>query len=404
MNKYKDIENYLKQSIAKSIAADFDPHLDESADIFLDLARKKIEEKEGSLRTSSTTLLVMRKMLLLHLLDNLDTIYIDATTSSKEENKNIIYFETTNVIKNFAVELAKSSSPKDRICDFLMELLDNYPEPIDDTEYAYDILDFFEKGSDLFRNSRVLDFVTGEPDAYFDTLFFSLKVLATTKDIVPSLRPIKIRNNINKIKSIYLHNQVGLDESGIEDVCWSLDRLKFPPALVAYMRKRLRNQLLETKDNKKTVKDEKQSKYLSDKEYRAMVKEIKKYYDLHSWKLVAEEITSEEREHVASLMYRIGVDQEQLADFLKKSEKVSKTYTYDYFKNNIEEFKFYFGEELNQVFEYMKEIENCTDEEDKEYWIMGINEELAELQYSNKLASYEYERQLLVRKKHEQDE
>ena len=142
-------------------------------------------------------------------------------------------------------------------------------------------------------------------------------------------------------------------------------------------------------------KEEKPSKYLSDKEYRAIVKEIKKYYDLHSWKLIAEEITSEEREHVASLMVRIGVDQEQLADFLKKSEKVSKTYTYDYFKDHVEEFKFYFGEELNQVFEYMKEIENYTDEEDKEYWIMGINEELEKLKYKNKLDSYEYEAKLM---------
>ena len=43
----------------------------------------------------------------------------------------------------------------------------------------------------------------------------------------------------------------------------------------------------------------------------------------------------------------------------------------------------------------MKEIESCTDDEDKEYWIMGINEELAKLENSYKLGSYEYETKLI---------
>ncbi len=137
---------------------------------------------------------------------------------------------------------------------------------------------------------------------------------------------------------------------------------------------------------------------ITDKEYKKILKEIKKYYNLYTRELISDDLTSEEREHIASLMVRIGLEQYKIADFLKATEMLSKTYTYDYFKNHIEEFEFYFGEELNQVFEYMKEIENCNSEGDKEYWIIGINEELSKLQYSNKLASYEYERQLLERK------
>lgn len=142
----------------------------------------------------------------------------------------------------------------------------------------------------------------------------------------------------------------------------------------------------------------KSSKYISDKDYKHVLKEIKKYYNPNTGELVMNGITNEQREYIASLMIHIDLEQYQIIDFLKATEMLSKTYTYDYFKNHIEEFEFYFGEELNQVFEYMKEIENCTTEEDKEYWIMGINEELSKLQYSNKLASYEYERQLLERK------
>ena len=144
--------------------------------------------------------------------------------------------------------------------------------------------------------------------------------------------------------------------------------------------------------------EQRPSKYLSDKEYRKILKEVKKYYNPYSWELTDELLTSEEREHIASLMVRLGLESEQIADFLKKTETVGKTYSYDYFKNHIEEFEYYFGEELNQVFEYMKEIENCTSEEDKEYWIIGIDEELAKLEYSCKLSSYEYEVKLLERK------
>ncbi len=152
----------------------------------------------------------------------------------------------------------------------------------------------------------------------------------------------------------------------------------------------------EKKDTSESkIKEKKDSnKYLNDKEYKKILKDIKRFYNPYTRKLVVEEVSSEEREYLASLLFRLG-EKEQLVDFLNKTATVGKTYTYDYFKDHIEEFEFYFGEELNQVKAYMEEINSCASEEDKEYWIVGINEELDKLKYSNKLNSYEYEIRLM---------
>lgn len=154
-----------------------------------------------------------------------------------------------------------------------------------------------------------------------------------------------------------------------------------------------------TQDVPKKVIETKLSKYISDKEYKNLLKEVKKYYNPYTRELINEFISSEERERIAAIMVRLGLENYQVVDFLKKTEKVAKTYTYEYFKNHVEEFEFYFGESLPQVHEYMKEMEVCTEEEDKEYWIVGINEELAKLNNSCKLDSYEYESQLLNQRK-----
>ncbi len=409
MNKYKEIENYLKKSIAQSIASDFDYCLDDDIDMFLNIVKTKIELMEGYTRTSEVTLRVMKRMLLLYLLNRLDEIY-----SAKEDeeklhekviaifpkirNKNLEYFELTNVIKLYAVELGKSPLPKDLIFEFLMDLIEHYPTTVSKSEYKHDVFDIYEKGSSFFWNDDVLEFVTGSPEAYLRLPIVLLRNAVVNNCIDATLCLNKIKDNINQIKNSYLHNQKGLDEVSINDICLSLENLGFPSNLVTYMRKYLKKQLLANKTTKKKTEEEKPGRYISDKEYKSLLKEVKKYYNPYTRELTNEFISSEERECIAAIMIRLGLEQYQVIDFLKKTETVSKTYTYEYFKDHVEEFEYYFDESLSQVHEYMKEIETCTDDEDKEYWIMGINEELAKLENSYKLNSYEYETKLLERK------
>ena len=326
-----------------------------------------------------------------------------------------IMLNSTNMFSRFSEYFQTIDYDEEVVTDFMLELAELYTQipvptkPKEDSEFA----DFYETYF-LLEYEKSLSLCFSE--------YINMEITPLNKaleNMTPTARFIPydllfVIDYCKTIMKIRLDRKEQFDIDDINEITLILFGLGVSSNICNSIYRVLKRRSVNLKE-KDVIKDRqesipikitepKPSKYLSDKEYRAIVKEIKKYYDLHSWKLIAEEITSEEREHIASLMVRIGVEQEQLANFLKKSEKASKTYTYDYFKNHIEEFKFYFGEELNQVFEYMKEIDNCTDEEDKEYWIMGINEELAELQYSNKLESYEYERQLLVQRKYDQGE
>ncbi len=212
-----------------------------------------------------------------------------------------------------------------------------------------------------------------------------------------------ISANISKIKENYSNIPDTFDEINILNVYRAFLELGVSLEVAEMIEQELWNQLekrrkestTETIVVPKKVAEPKPSKYISDKEYKNLLKEVKKYYNPYTRELTNEFISSEERERIAAIMVRLGLEQYQVIDFLKKTETASKTYTYEYFKDHVEEFEYYFGENLSQVHEYMKEIETCTDDEDKEYWIMGINEELAKLENSYKLDSYEYETKLI---------
>lgn len=324
-----------------------------------------------------------------------------------ETNENV-YFGCTNMFKMFSDELKKSSFDPRVISKFLLDLVENYPDKMfnynetNTFDYVIMLKTFLGKYFDLndfseFCNGKprnVHEIVCNNKDLEKDVCRMNLNVYFNFKNI---------NDCVKKIRSSYFDKKETFTKEDINVVYVSFIRLRVSHIFAQEIRKILTDKYNKRTNNtfvysSKNENHQLKDNLITDKEYKKILKEIKKYYNLYTRELISDDLTSEEREHIASLMVRIGLEQYKIADFLKATEKLSKTYTYDYFKNHIEEFEFYFGEELNQVFEYMKEIENCTTEEDKEYWIIGINEELSKLQYSNKLASYEYERQLLERK------
>ena len=324
-----------------------------------------------------------------------------------ETNENV-YFGCTNMFKMFSDELKKSSFDPRVISKFLLDLVENYPDKMfnynetDTFDYVIMLKTFLGKYFDLndfseFCNGKpmnVHEIVCNNKDLEKDVCRMNLNVYFNFKNI---------NDCVKKIRSSYFDKKETFTKEDINVVYVSFIRLRVSHIFAQEIRKILTDKYNKRTDNtfvysSKNENHQLKDNLITDKEYKKILKEIKKYYNLYTRELISDDLTSEEREHIASLMVRIGLEQYKITDFLKATEMLSKTYTYDYFKNHIEEFEFYFGEELNQVFEYMKEIENCTTEEDKEYWIIGINEELSKLQYSNKLASYEYERQLLERK------
>ena len=320
--------------------------------------------------------------------------------------RNNIFFGCANLFKLFSDELEGSDLNPILVAHFLLNLVEEYPETLlkYNQKNVFDYIQLMEQFlGEYFTLTDFTEFCSGNLKNTHDKIVHNgndMEEKLNRKNLNVCYNSKEVNDAIKVIKRSYFARRGEFTKEDIEAIYESFIDLhvsqifaqEIKNILIDKYNKRMNNAFSYTPKQRTT---QPKKTLLSDKEYRAIVKEIKKYYDLHSWKLVAEEITSEEREHVASLMVCIGVNQEQLANFLKKSEKVSKTYTYDYFKDHVEEFKFYFGEELNQVFEYMKEMETCIDEEDKEYWIMGINEELEKLKYKNKLDSYEYEAKLM---------
>lgn len=324
-----------------------------------------------------------------------------------ETNENV-YFGCTNMFKMFSDELKRSPFDPRVISKFLLDLVENYPDKMfnynetNTFDYVIMLKTFLGKYFDLndfseFYNGKprnVHEIVCNNKDLEKDVCRMNLNVYFNFKNI---------NDCVKKIRSSYFDKKETFTKEDINVVYVSFIRLRVSHIFAQEIRKILTDKYNKRTNNTFVYSSKKENHQLkdnliTDKEYKKILKEIKKYYNLYTRELISDDLTSEEREHIASLMVRIGLEQYKIADFLKTTEMLSKTYTYDYFKNHIEEFEFYFGEELNQVFEYMKEIENCNSEEDKEYWIIGINEELSKLQYSGKLASYEYERQLLERK------
>ncbi len=323
------------------------------------------------------------------------------------------YFYLTNIVKILADTLEDSSLTRKEIANVLLDFISDCPITNDEA-YVIDCYEvYFHYFSKSVNQNHLIDATKGNYQPMKSAIEQDQEVLSKLGNcgFEYQLDLNSVFTNISIIKENYTNIPNTYDEKNILKVFKAFLNL----GVSIYVAESIENELLSRLNKRSKTKNQvsvtevkkttepQTHKYINDKEYKTLLKEVKKYYNPYTGELTneiltSEILTSEEREYVASLMVRLGFEQYKLANFLKKTEIVAKTYTYDYFKDHIEEFKFYFGEELDQVFEYMKEMETCIDDEDKEYWIMGINEELTKLQYSNRLATYEYERQLLERK------
>ena len=325
-----------------------------------------------------------------------------------ESGKYSGYFYLTNIVKLLADTLENSSLSRKEIVNVLLEFIENCPTTLSDEV----IIDTYEVYFHYFNKCITTKDIYAATKGDYTPMKSAIE---QDQDVLSNLSNCgfeyqldlnSVFTNISAIKENYTDIPNTYDEKNILKVFKAFLNL----GVSIYVAEIIENELLsrlnkrsKTKSQVSVTKVKKTTepqthKYINDKEYKTLLKQVKKYYNPYTGELTTEILTSEEREYVASLIVRLGFEQYKLANFLKKTETVAKTYTYDYFKDHIEEFRFYFGEELDQVFEYMKEMETYVDDEDKEYWIMGINEELTKLQYSNRLATYEYERQLLERK------
>ena len=137
---------------------------------------------------------------------------------------------------------------------------------------------------------------------------------------------------------------------------------------------------------------------LTDKEYKAIRKEIKATYDAYNRKLLRD-VTNEEMIDIARKMVRIEMDERDIINFFK--EVMDANFQYDlgaigHFVSNYDKYAYYLEEDtLKDVLEYMSEMMIC----DEETYIFWRNEVGRILRYEANKFNNEYDYELsLVRK------
>ena len=325
-------------------------------------------------------------------------IYNVLNNNSKE------YFKYTNVYRALSCFLAVFGFSDETICETMIYLfkIDDVTENLKDEGVAHDYVALAR----VFEQAGINSFWLGN-------LLRGLKIEETIDSLLTWERKLKkdesekaldivlydaeqFRQNVRFVKSFLFTRMDSFNEDDIEEVYEALRGLKVDEEIALkmkdYFKRILDNRVsLNSKVEPTSVaKPRVQEKHLiTDKEYRSILKEIRSVFNPYTLELVSE-VDPDKRAYIAGLMARIDLDEQVIKRFLQLTGE-EKSYTYEYFSTHVDEFKYYYGEELDDIFAYLEEVYASLNEEDKEYWIEAINEELRKHMFDFKLGSYDYE-------------
>ena len=325
-------------------------------------------------------------------------IYNVLNNNSKE------YFKYTNVYRALSCFLAVFGFSDETICETMIHLfkIDDVTENLKDEGVAHDYVALAR----VFEQAGINSFWLGN-------LLRGLKIEETIDSLLTWERKLKkdesekaldivlydaeqFRQNVRFVKSFLFTRMDSFNEYDIEEVYKALRGLKVDEEIALkmkdYFKRILDNRVsLNSKVEPTSVaKPRVQEKHLiTDKEYRSILKEIRSVFNPYTLELISE-VDPDKRAYIAGLMARIDLDEQVIKRFLQLTGE-EKSYTYEYFSTHIDEFKYYYGEELDDIFAYLEEVYASLNEEDKEYWIDAINEELRKYMFDFKLGSYDYE-------------
>ena len=315
------------------------------------------------------------------------------------------YFKYTNIYSIFSKYFKHTRLPDQTVCKTMFHLfkINNVLDEKDVWGKSYDYFYFAKVYSDCnlgscwmanLANAHNLQITE---DTIFDLAENYIKyrgVEALPKDVFIDFNVMK--NGINVVKNLLFKKMNSFNEDDIKEVYEALKMVKVDETIALkmkdYLKKILDNRVsLNSKVEPTSVaKPRVQEKHLiTDKEYRSILKEIRSVFNPYTLELISE-VDPDKRAYIAGLMARIDLDEQVIKRFLQLTGE-EKSYTYEYFSTHIDEFKYYYGEELDDIFAYLEEVYASLNEEDKEYWIDAINEELRKHMFDFKLGSYDYE-------------
>lgn len=159
------------------------------------------------------------------------------------------------------------------------------------------------------------------------------------------------------------------------------------------------------KDINKTSKNEQEeTTYLTDKEYKALKKEINTYYDMYKME-IKKDISEDELKHLAILMYRLGVNEYEIDGFISRVCDKFEFDATDKIKDikdvleYYEKLKYYYPDKLDDLDFYFSNlfiVDNHDYVDYKNELIEEANKLLSGCAYKYK---YDYEKTLVKQRK-----
>lgn len=156
-----------------------------------------------------------------------------------------------------------------------------------------------------------------------------------------------------------------------------------------------KNHKPDSKNNNSIKKDNEESKYVSDKEYKEIRKQIKEHFNIHTGELY-HSLTEDETIHLAYQLLRIGQDEDIVRTLFRRAEilqesldnpiaKYNQLYSrMNYYSNNPRVY-----DSMQLLEQYFSEI-FISNSEDYMFWKENINQEMNNIQYALP-GTYDYE-------------
>lgn len=316
----------------------------------------------------------------------------------KEQNPT--FFHSTNIFKTISVYLCafiNDGLSEAQIADFMLNLVDKNK----DREFKSDLIDLVVIYNQVFCDMHYEDIRKCRKNLDFSPVIkyakdYKREILNNIADEDLKIDYMMMKENIDVILSRIINNS-DVSQDDIDACLNAFANLKVTDEILKcisnILNRRYEKRIKRSLDKEKTPivikKEEHKSNLITDKEYKSILKEIRKYFNPYTNTLNVEELSDEERNHVLSLMVKIGIDKYSIMRFMNLTEKDIKE-DYDYFKEHIEEYDYYYQEYMDTLMDYYNESLKCNPDE-VEFWKDEINRILDNLKYDGKLYSYEYE-------------
>lgn len=204
------------------------------------------------------------------------------------------------------------------------------------------------------------------------------------------------------IKECYFDKKDCYTEDDIAKVIDALITLEVDTTLCESFKAVLTKDLQKRKAKEKvvvstpTTKKTSSKNYLTDKEYKNILKETKKYFDLYHMQAVRP-LNEEEIYYCANLYIRLGIPKDEVCNFFRtiaREQKPESQNPITEFTNLYDKLTYYadrchIQENLKTILDYFKELVIATDE-NYEFWKQNIQEELYKI-YPMLPEDYSYE-------------